>query len=68
VFIPHVIHGHGKPWWNDIDRGGLLIHPTALWESYQRGHLVAQREELAKEIMNLALRNISYCKGFFNIP
>jgi len=30
----------------------------ALWKSYQQSHLVAKQEELAKEMMNLALRSI----------
>jgi hypothetical protein len=21
LFIPHMMYEHGKPWWNDIDRG-----------------------------------------------
>jgi hypothetical protein len=31
---------------------------TALWKPYQQCHLVAKKEELVKEIMNLAFRNI----------
>jgi hypothetical protein len=26
-FIPQLIYEHGEPWWNDIDRGKLLICP-----------------------------------------
>jgi hypothetical protein len=48
-FIPHVIHEHGEPWWNDIDRGKLLIRPPVTWQSYQKIW-----RNLAKEFMNLA--------------
>jgi hypothetical protein len=30
LFIPQVIYEHGEPWWNDISRGKLLIHPPEL--------------------------------------
>jgi hypothetical protein len=30
LFIPQVIYKHGKPWWNNVDRGKLLIHPPEL--------------------------------------
>jgi hypothetical protein len=27
LFFLQVIYEHGKPWWNKVDRGKLLIHP-----------------------------------------
>jgi hypothetical protein len=27
---PQLIYEHGKPWWNDLERGKLLIHPPEL--------------------------------------
>jgi hypothetical protein len=27
LFIPQVIYEHEETWWNDIDRGKLLIRP-----------------------------------------
>jgi hypothetical protein len=42
-----VIYKHEEPWWNDVNRGNLLIHPPELWQS-----LVAKQEELVKEMMN----------------
>jgi hypothetical protein len=29
-FIPWVIYEHGEPWWNNIDKGKLLIRPLEL--------------------------------------
>jgi hypothetical protein len=41
---------------------------TALWQSYQQCHLVAKQEELAKQIINFALKvPLSYSAGFFNM-
>jgi hypothetical protein len=28
--IPQVIHEHGKPWWNDVGSGKLLIRTPEL--------------------------------------
>jgi hypothetical protein len=52
-----VIHEHGEPWWNDIDRVILLpdLSTIAPQQSYQQTHLVAKQEELAKEIINSSL-------------
>jgi anti-anti-sigma regulatory factor len=36
----------------------------ALWQSWQQSHLVGNQEEVAREIMNLTLRNIF--EGLFN--
>jgi hypothetical protein len=30
LFIPQVINEHREPWWNDIDRGKLVIRPPQL--------------------------------------
>jgi hypothetical protein len=43
LFIPQMIYKHGEPWWNDVNRGKLLIHLPELWQSYQQSHLVASR-------------------------
>jgi hypothetical protein len=42
----------------------------ALWQPYQQSHLGVKHEELAKEVMNLALTNYlcSYFEEFFNMP
>jgi hypothetical protein len=41
----------------------------ALWQSYQQGLLVANQEELAKKVMNLAYEIfLSYFEGLFNMP
>jgi hypothetical protein len=48
---------HGEPWWNDIDKGKLLICLSESSGNSTSSHLVANQEELAKEI-NLALRSI----------
>jgi hypothetical protein len=49
-----VIYDRGEPWWNDIDKGKLLIHPPEL-SGNPSSHLVAKLEELAKEMMDFAL-------------
>jgi hypothetical protein len=69
LFIPQVIYEHGEPWWNDIEREKLLIHPPELSGNPTSSHLVAKQEILAKEMMDLGLRCIfSYFAGFFNMP
>jgi hypothetical protein len=44
LFVPQAIHEHGEPWWNDIERGKLVIRPSELRSS----HLVVNKEELKK--------------------
>jgi hypothetical protein len=58
LFIPHMIYEHEEPWWIDIDRGKLLIRPPELSGNSTSSNLVVKQEELAKEMMNLALKNI----------
>jgi hypothetical protein len=68
LFIPQVIYEHGKPWWNDIDRGKLLILPPDLSGNPISSNLEVNQEELAKET-NFTLRSIaSYFEWFFNMP
>jgi hypothetical protein len=55
-----MIYEHGEPWRNYIDRGKLLIRPAKLSANPTSSHLVADQEELKKEIMNFALRSISF--------
>jgi hypothetical protein len=57
IVHPQVMYEHGEPWWNDSDRGKLLIQPFELSDNHTNSHLVAKQEELAKET-NLALQNI----------
>jgi hypothetical protein len=42
----------------------------ALWQSYQQSHVVAKQEELAMEMINLALQSmfVHTLKEYFNIP
>jgi hypothetical protein len=53
-----MIYEHGEPWWNDIDMEELLIRPPELSGNPTTSYLVAKQDELAKEMMNLALRSI----------
>jgi hypothetical protein len=43
LLVLKVIYEHGKPWWNDIDRGKLLIRPPEFCGSTTSSHLVASR-------------------------
>jgi hypothetical protein len=43
-----VIYKHGEPWWKDIDKGKLVIHPPELSDSPTGSHLVAKQVELYK--------------------
>jgi hypothetical protein len=52
LFIPQVIYEHGKPWWNDVDRGKLLI-PPPLCQFHQQSS-GRKQEERVKEMMDLA--------------
>jgi hypothetical protein len=54
-----------------MNRGELLIHPPELSGNPTSSHLVVKQYELAKEIINLAMRSIfvhisknylTYCK------
>jgi hypothetical protein len=40
-----VIYEHGKRWWNDIDRGKLMILPPELSGKPTSSHLVASRRK-----------------------
>jgi hypothetical protein len=55
LFISQVINEYREPWCNDINRGELLIRPPELSGNPTGSHLVAKKEELVKEMMNLAL-------------
>jgi hypothetical protein len=48
LFIPEVIYKHGEPWWYDIDRRKLLIHPLELSGNPTSSHIVASQEELGE--------------------
>jgi hypothetical protein len=43
LFIPKMIYKHGEPWWNDTDKGILLICPLELSNNPTSSHLVASR-------------------------
>jgi hypothetical protein len=58
LFTHQVTFEHGEPWWNDIDRGKLLIRPPKLSGSPATIHLVPKEEEVANEMINFALRSI----------
>jgi hypothetical protein len=58
LFIPKNIYEYGDPWWNGIDKGKLLIRLPDLSGNHASSHLVAEQDELAKEVLNLALRSI----------
>jgi hypothetical protein len=61
LFNPQVIYEDWEPLWNDIEGGwNLNSSIKALWQSYQQNHLVVKQEKLEKEMMNFALRNISF--------
>jgi hypothetical protein len=72
-FVPHPgdIYERGEPWWNDIDRGKLLIRSTQLSGNPNSSYLVAKQEELTNEMIFVSLwsrLSLSYFEGFFNMP
>jgi hypothetical protein len=48
LLISQVIYEHGEPWWNDNDRGKLLICPPELSGNPTSSHLVVIQQELGK--------------------
>jgi hypothetical protein len=71
LFIPRLIYEYGQQWWNDdVDKWKLPICPPELWQFYHLSNLVAKQDEMAKEIMNLALAKYicSYFEVIFNLP
>jgi hypothetical protein len=57
LFISQVIHKHGEPWLNDIDKGKLLIHPLEFSGNTTSHHLVTTQKEMEKKMI-LALWSI----------
>jgi hypothetical protein len=51
LFIQHLIHEHGEPRWNDMNRRKPLIHPPELSGNPSSSNLVAKKEELAKKLI-----------------
>jgi hypothetical protein len=49
LFIPQVIYVHGETWWNEVDRGKLLICPSELSGNPTSSHLVAGRRNGQRE-------------------
>jgi hypothetical protein len=43
LFIPQVIYKHGEPWWNEVDRGQLMIRPPELSGNPTSTDLIASR-------------------------
>jgi hypothetical protein len=67
IVHPQLIYERTEPWWDGITGETPDSSIRALWQSYQSS--VAKQEELAKEMMNLALRSIcSYFEGNINTP
>jgi hypothetical protein len=61
LFISQVIYENGELWWNDIDREKFMIGPPALsGNPISRASSGAKQEELAKDMMDFALRSISF--------
>jgi hypothetical protein len=44
---------HGEPWWNDIDRGKLLIRPAELSGNLTSSLLVAKQGNSRKKEVGL---------------
>jgi hypothetical protein len=67
LFIPEVIHEHEETWWNDIDRGTLLIRPPELSGKPTSTHLVAKENELGEGNYEFGLTKypFSYFAGIF---
>jgi hypothetical protein len=70
LLIPQVIHEHGEPWWNDVDRGNFqFVHHSSLRESYWQSHLVVKPEGLDEGNGGFCLRSISFTHvEFFYAP
>jgi hypothetical protein len=60
-----MIYEHGEPWWNDINKGKLLIRAPELSGNPTRNYLGAKYKELAKEITNLACEIFL---SYFKVP
>jgi hypothetical protein len=54
---PQVIYicEYEQPWWTDIDRRKLVIHPPELSGNSANSNRVAKQEEI-KEILNVAYK------------
>jgi hypothetical protein len=53
IYIYIYIYEYEEPWWTDIDRRKLLIHPPELSGNSTSSNRVAKQEEI-KEILNVA--------------
>jgi hypothetical protein len=52
-----------------ISTGKCTASTRALWQFCQQRHLVANKEVLAKEMLNFAYEvSLQYFEGFFNMP
>jgi hypothetical protein len=69
LLIPQVIYKHGEPWWKEIDRVKVMIRPPQFSGNPTSSHLEGKQEDVAKEIINFALRNISFIpRRVFSMP
>jgi hypothetical protein len=50
LFIPQATYEQEEQWWNDINMRKLLFRPAATTGNPTSSNLVANLEELAKEI------------------
>jgi hypothetical protein len=80
LFIPQVIYEHGEPWWNDIERGRLLILQPELygiiaaesctkksWGTWRR-KLWIWRSEYLCSYFEVILRNILHGASIVTSP
>jgi hypothetical protein len=58
LFTFRVKYDHGEPWWNNTDRGKLLIHPPELSDNPTSSHIVANKEKLGEGNYEFGLWNI----------
>jgi hypothetical protein len=49
VHPPGDDYKHGEPWWNNANRGKLMIYPPELSGNPTNSHLVASKEDGLKE-------------------
>jgi hypothetical protein len=65
LFISQVICEHGAPWWNDIDRGKLLIRPRSALTILPAETLVAHENKLGEG--NYEFTSEKYLCSYFEV-
>jgi hypothetical protein len=65
-----VIYEHGEPWWNDVDRGKLMIHPSQLSGNRTSGVIWSQTRGTGEENDEFHREKYfcSYLQVIFNMP